>query len=196
MSTYLLGPILSLLPGSWRTENLWRLHIHWGRAALLSGLVETIICGYFAWTSPSPMITYLTAYFAVEGIVRLCEGVSTGEGLGSFPLIAIADLWRIARQSAAPPKLPLVCDELLPGDAASDLKIASCREKSEWRYPHTIRYAGTYFQVTGHIQIAAGPRPFVYSLRRLPPGEIAKGLKEYSPDDILTKLQPIAPVES
>lgn len=196
MWTYLLGPILSLLPGRWRNEHLWQLHIKWSRAVLISGLLEAACGGYFAWTSPSRTTTSFAAYFCVEGIVRFYEAVSSGEGIGSFPLTAIADLWRIAKKSTARSPLPLVRDEVLPGDSACDLKIASCRAKSEWKYPYTIHYAGAYFQVTGHIELAAGPRPYTYSLRRLPPGEIARGLKDYSPDDILTKLQPLAPVES
>lgn len=196
MWTYTLGAILSLLPTRWRDDNLWRLQIHWCRAAMLSGLLEAIVCGYLAWTSPSRTATSLAAYFCVEGLVRFYAGLSTGEGLGSFPLIVLADLWRIARHSTARPKPPLVRDEILPGDPGSDLKIASCREKSEWKYPYTIRYAGAYFQVTGEIQMPSVPRPYIYLLRRLPPGEIARGLKDYSPDDILTRLQPVAPVES
>ena len=196
MWTYSLGPILSFLPSQWRNNNLAPLHIRWARAAMISALFELAIGGYFAWTSPSRIVTGFAAYFTVEGIVRFYEGVSTGEGVGSFPLLAIADLWRIAKRGMAPPKLPLVSDELLPGDSGSDLKIASCREKPDWRYPFTICYAGSYFQVTGHMRTPAGSRPFVYSLRRLPPGEVARGLLEYSPEDILTKLQPVAPVET
>ena len=196
MWTYSLGPILSFLPSQWRNHVLAPLHIRWARAAMISALFEGAIGGYFAWTSPSRIVTGFAAYFTVEGIVRFYEGVSTGGGLGSFPLLAIADLWRIAKRGMAPPKLPLVCDELLPGDSASDLRIASCRIKPDWRYPFTIRYASAYFQVTGHMRMPAGPRPFAYSLRRLPPGEVARGLKDYSPEDILTKLQPVAPVET
>lgn len=195
MWTYTLGPILSLLPTSWR-GSLWQLHIYWNRAAMLSGLIEAGIGGYFAWTSISRTTTGFAAYFCVEGIVRFYAGVSSGEGLGSFPLSAIADLMRIAKRSAARPKLPLVRDELYRGDQTCDLKIASCREKSEWKYPYAIRYGGAYFQVIGHQQLRAGPRPYIYMLRRLPPGEMAGGLKDYTPDDILTRLQPVMPVES
>lgn len=194
MWTYTLGLILSLLPTRWREAHLWRLKIRWSSAALVSGLIEAIVCGYYTWTSPSRTVTSFAAYFCAEGIVRLYAAISSGEGLGSFPLIGIADLLRIAKRSAARPLLPLVRDEVLPGHGSCDLKIATCRKQSEWRYPYTIRYAEAYFQVIGHIETPAGPRPYVYSLRRLPPGEIARGLKEYSPEDILTRIQPIAPV--
>jgi hypothetical protein len=194
--TILFGPILSLLPTRWRNAYLWRLHIHWSRATLISALIEAGIGAYFAWTAPSRTITSVAAYFAAEGTVRFYAAISTGEALGTFPLIALADLGRIAKRSAARPKLPLVRDEVLRGDASCDLKIASCHEKSDWKYPFTIKYEGTYFQVTGQSDLRVGPRPYIYLLRRLPPGEVARGLKDYSPDDILTRLQPVARVES
>jgi hypothetical protein len=34
------------------------------------------------------------------------------------------------------------------------------------------------------VYVTRGPRPYVYSLRRLPPGEIAGGLKDYTPEDV------------
>jgi hypothetical protein len=42
--------------------------------------------------------------------------------------------------------------------------------------------------VIGENYIGRGPRPYVYSLRRLPMGEIARGLKEYDPRDVLTPV--------
>jgi hypothetical protein len=192
--TFLLGPILSLLPSRWRDQHLWQLHIRWSRAALLSGLIEALVFARRAWTSPSRVTTSLAAYFAAEGIVRFYAAISSEEALGSFPLIAAADIWRIAK-SRARPALPLVSDEVGRGDEMCDLKIASCREKSDWKYPYTIRYAGAYFQIIGHTDITTGPRPYVYQLRRLPHGEIAGGLKDYDPEDIAVKPQPLKPIE-
>jgi hypothetical protein len=194
--TILLGPILSLLPTRWRDNYLWRLQIQWSRATLISALLEAGIGGYFAWNALSRTMTSISAYFAVEGIIRFYAAISSGEALGTFPLSALDDLGRIAKKSAARPKLPLVRDEILPGDSSCDLKVASCRERSEWKYPFTIRYEGTYFQVTSQSDLRVGPRPYIYLLRRLPPGEAARGLKDYSPDDVVTRLQPVAPVEN
>jgi hypothetical protein len=193
--TYLLGPILSLLPSRWRQQHLWRLHILWSRAAFLSGLAQVLIFGRLAWTSPSLVLTSLSAYFAAEGLVRLYAAISSQEALGSFPLIAAADIWRIVKTSRVRPEPPLVHDEVVPGDEMWDLKIASCREKSDWKYPYAIRYADTYFQVRGHADIAAGPRPYVYFLRRLQHGEIARGLKDYDPNDIVGKPESLKPLE-
>ncbi len=194
--TYSLGPFLSILPTRWRDEHLWRFQIRWSRAALVSGLLEAAISAPLAWVSPSRVITSLAAYFAAEGIVRFYAAISTHEAVGSFPLIAAADIYRIVKSSRARPKLPLVRDEISSGNETCDLKIASCRPKTDWKYPFTVRYAGAYFQVVEYVDVGAGSRPYIYSLRRLPPGEIAGGLKDYDPEDILAAIQPLERIES
>ena len=196
MWTYSLGPFLSILPTRWRDAHLWPLKIRWSRAALVSGLLEAVIFVPLAWVSPSRVVTSLAAYFAAEGIVRFYAAISTHEALGSFPLIAAADIYRIVKSSRARPKLPLVRDEISSGNETCDLRIASCRPKTDWKYPFTIRYVGAHFQVIGYLDVGAGSRPYIYSLRRLPPGEIAGGLKDYDPEDILTAIQPLERIES
>lgn len=194
MWTYLLGPILSLLPNAWRDQYLWKLQIRWSRAALLSGFLETVSFAWMAWKTPSRAVFCIACYFAAEGVVRFYAAISSGEAHGTFPLIAADDLRRILKARARP-ELPLVCDEVTQGHEACDLRIASCRPKAEWKYPYTIRYADVYFQVTGYSDVVAGPRPHVYLFRRLPQGEIAGGLKDYDPQDIVLKPQPLKPIQ-
>ncbi len=137
------------------------------------------------WLNP---ITWLVAYFVLEGVVRYLAALATGEVYGMLAFYVVDSAWRHLRQPARRPEPPLVADELTRGDAACDLKIASCRSKPDWKYPFAIRYAGSYFQVIAGVDLGVGPRPHVYSLRRLPPGEVARGLKEYQPDDILNRV--------
>jgi hypothetical protein len=144
------------------------------------------------WLNP---ITWFVSYFVFEGAVRYLAALTAGEACGSLPLCFADWVWRHARPRSAKLDPPLVADEMVPGDAAGDIKIASCRAKPDWQYPFTIRYAGAYFQVFASVHLGAGPRPHVYSLRRLRPGEVARGLKEYKPDDILTTVAPLEPVE-
>lgn len=144
------------------------------------------------WLNP---ITWVVAYFAFEGGVRFLAALVTGETYGILPLWAVERVWRFYQQRNAPPPLPLVTDEITPGDATCDIRISSCRPKADWKYPFTIRYAGGYFQVVASANLGAGPRPHVYSLRRLPPGEIARGLKEYDPADVLRKSAQLQPIE-
>ncbi len=138
--------------------------------------------------------TWVVCYFGLEGIVRTFGALTTGEVIGTLPLY-IADYgWRLTQGKRPQPDLPLVPDEITPGGETCDIQIASCRRREDWRYPFTLRYAGAYFQVIAEKCISVGPRPYVYSLRRLPPGEIARGLRNYDPSDVLRptyKIQPL-----
>jgi len=142
--------------------------------------------GFFvvAWNP----ITWLILYFFVEGILRLAAAVIAGQTYGILPLCAVDFIYGRAMRRCTDRELPLVPDEVLPGDATCDLKIATCRTHPDWKYPFTIRYERTFFQVIAAQFGKAGPRPYIYSLRRLPPGEIARGLREYHPDDVLRAI--------
>lgn len=144
------------------------------------------------WFNP---ITWIVAYFGIEGLVRSLAALVAGECYGTLPLFIIDRIFHRATKSRQKPLLPLVSDEITPGDATCEIKIASCRQKSDWKHPFTIRYGGAYFQVIADMYLGAGPRPYVYSLRRLPVGEVARGLEDYHPSDILSMTQPVARVE-
>lgn len=136
------------------------------------------------WLNP---ITWIMAYLALEGPVRAVAALSTGEIYGTLPLFLIECIARRLRGPKIDP--PIIADEIQAGGKDCDMKIACCRARDEWTYPFTIRYTGAYFQIVASVHLGAGPRPYVYSLRRLPPGERAGGLKDYSPDAILTSKQ-------
>jgi len=133
-------------------------------------------------------LTWIVFFFVAEGLFRTFVAMATGEACASLPLFATDCLYRVATRASAPPELPLVRDEITAGDATCDLKISSCRRKPDWKHPYTIRYAGAFFQVVGEQTDGAGPRPYVYRLRRLAAGEIARGLRDYDPDDVLSPV--------
>jgi len=110
---------------------------------------------------------------------------------GILPLCAVDFAHHLATRGRSKQELPLVRDEILPGDRSCDLKIASCRKRSDWKFPFTIRYESAFFQVVAEHFANAGPRPYIYSLRRLPPGEVARGLRDYHPDDVLVPVSRI-----
>ena len=130
-------------------------------------------------------ISWLPIYFFAEGILRAAAAAVSQEVYGILPLYVLDCAWRLVAQRRPAPEIPLVCDEVLPGEAGCDLKIASCRKRTDWSYPFTIRFRGGFFQVTAEQNTGTGVRPHVYWFRRLPPGEIARGLRDYSPEDIL-----------
>lgn len=139
-------------------------------------------------------ITWIILYFGLEGVVRLSAAVIAGQSFGSLPLCVMDFALALATRGRPSRDLPLVRDEILRGDASSDLRIATCQKRPEWKYPFTIRYEGVFFQVVGVNSQRNRPRPYVYSLRRLPPGEPARGLRDYHPDDVfrpVVRLQPM-----
>lgn len=139
-------------------------------------------------------LTWLIAYFGIEGILRTVGALATGEVVGTLPLYGAEYAWRKMKRKRAAPELPLVTDEITPGGETCDIRIASCRQREGWKYPFTLRYAGGYFQVIDEKNIGVGPRPYVYSLRRLPAGEVARGLKNYDPSDVLKPIERIQPI--
>jgi hypothetical protein len=139
-------------------------------------------------------LTWAIVYFGIEGILRTVGALITGETVGTLPLYGLEYAWRTVQRKRAAPELPLVTDEITPGREICDIRIASCRQRDGWRYPFTLRYAGAYFQVIDEQNMGVGPRPYVYSLRRLPAGEVARGLKNYDPTDVLRPIERIQPI--
>jgi hypothetical protein len=154
---------------------------------------ESVMQAGFATFAFHPL-TWLILYFALEGMLRAVAALSTGEAHGTFPLFACDYLYRVAALRSKTPELPLVRDEVSTGDTSGNIRIASCRRKLDWRHPYTIRYAGTFFQVVAEKVMHRGPRPFVYTLRRLPPGSIARGLQNYDPEDVLVPVHRVQPL--
>ena len=220
-TTWVLGPVYTLLPRSWRAAICPESERFLTRAATISGVAEALIAArvlslwyvhffsmlgdhYARYASSREAImapeivgeagflvfasyplTWVILYFGLEGIFRSFAAAVGNEVLGIFPLYAVERLCRLVRVRRTAPCVPLVPDEITPGDATCDIKISSCRKRSGWEYPFTIRYERAYFQVIAERFIGAGPRPYIYSLRRLPLGEVARGLKDYHPDDVL-----------
>jgi hypothetical protein len=156
------------------------------------------------WLHP---LTWIIAYCGVEGLVRLCAAF-TDTTLGILPLFLadkaylqfvrrenplstgadnfsqshLASGMRAVRERVLMATVPLVPDELHFTTRGSDeiLEIRSCRVKAEWTPPRVIRYEDRYFQLEACSDRSA-PRPFVYTLRRLPAGVPGRSVLIYSP---------------
>jgi hypothetical protein len=194
---YFIGPFVSLLPQGWREAVFQQSASLLIPGAILSGAAEVTVALLWIsawmmgtvglhWTRQETFYyTTLVGYLGIEGLLRAYLALTAGEVHGIFVLGILESIVSLATRPAGRPKLMLVEDEVKPGGPGGELRISSCREKRDWKYPYTIRYEGTFFQVTSNAYQGAGPRPYVYMLRRLPPGEIAGGLKDYNPRDIL-----------
>ncbi len=133
-------------------------------------------------------VTWVLAYFTLEGFWRLVAAVFTEESPGTLPLAALAWVLGGMRRQAYELRVPLVADQVTRGGEKDSwaLRVASCRPKPEWKYPLTIRCQGEYFQVAGEAQAGATPaRPHVYLLNRPPAGEAYRGVREYDPEALL-----------
>ena len=219
MWTYLAGPILAFLPARLRAAYWGDIRVNWSRATVFSGIIESLLAlvALIAWYSifvardgpaigrsipwpyAGPMgllsmyvhpLTWLICYFGVEGAVRMMSGLATNEVPGTLPLVLLDRAIRYAKTGEWRVKPKLVEDEVTHGEGNWDLKIASCNSKAHWKYPLTIRYGGEFFQVQGEEHGAAGGRPHIYLLRRLPPNEIIRGLEDYDPHVALVEDNP------
>lgn len=215
MWTYLAGPFLAFLPPRWRAAHLSEAPVNWGRAALLSGIIESItaiaalVVWYsvfvtqagpaiekrFAWPYSGEMgllslyvhpVTWMICYFGLEGAVRMLAGLVSDEAPGMLPLALVDRAARIIRHGEWRSKTTLVRDKVERQGESGELRIASCRAKEHWKYPLTIRYKGEFFQVQGEEHIPTERnRPHVYRLKKLPANEIIRGLEEYDPEGVL-----------
>jgi hypothetical protein len=221
MWTYFLGPVLSLLPASWRAKLPSAQAINWRRATFLSGVLEVVasLCALVVWYSYSVthhtqlqlslalrahpdiqvvpqllglmgfvlvalnVVTWVMAWFGLEGLVRAFGAAFTGEILGTLPLWIIDQSYRLLRRRSQNRRgPPLAPDEVtwVKDGQAEVLRVMSCRPKPTWKNRPSIRIKEEFFQVEKSVP-GAGPRPYVYQLRRLKPGEIVRGLEDYDP---------------
>jgi hypothetical protein len=250
LKTYILGPLLALLPSRWRTSLPAALYVDWQKAAIASGLAE-IAAALFAlmkWYSYSMMtwvdngvaaamdgkmgpgvttheiagtaylvwmthpVTWVLAYFGVEGTVRLVSAAFTDSILGTLPLAlvdkAIATIFRLRlpgfasteerpsggfaspvgaiRDKVMTATLPQVPDELsiLENSAGKFLEIRACRAKEDWIPPRIVRYENIYYRLEAHSRGPA-PRPFIYVLLRLSAGVPGRSVLQYQPAGIV-----------
>lgn len=152
-------------------------------------------------------LTWLILYFGVEGMVRLCAAF-TDTVLGLFPLyLAEKAYFRFApgKDSAAKnsagsrhifssiiqavqekiiiARLPELPDELFftRDEIGEILYIRSCRPKLDWNPPQIIVHDGQYYRLESSSRSKA-PRPFTYTLRKLPAGVPGRSALKYSPE--------------
>ncbi len=130
-------------------------------------------------------LTWVLAYFSVEGVLRAFAAALNEEVTGTLPLVLVDGLAARVQRAAYELRVPQVPDLVTRSDGKQpwDLQVASSRPKPHWKYPLTICYGGEFFQVIGETssEDAAG-RPHVYLLKRIAPGELLRGLEHYNPE--------------
>lgn len=154
-------------------------------------------------------LTWLIAYFAVEGSVRVVAAAFADSHLGILPLFVLDKiLLKITGQSGPSAaeqggytegnlssyvgairervrvsRTARIPDELcvLKEGAEEFLEIrASCR-KPDWTPPRTVRYQDGFYRLEG-FSTGSEPRPYRYRLRRLSAGVMSRTVLVYMPE--------------
>jgi hypothetical protein len=155
------------------------------------------------------LVTWLIAYFVLEGAVRLCAAF-TDTVLGLLPLYLLDKLYckirgikealplgapAFTRSHAASyvgslhdkitaARLTAQPDELHFSTADSEeiLEIRASHAKPEWDPPRVIRFEDRYYRLEESSR-ASGARPFIYKLRRLSRGVPGRAVILYNPGE-------------
>lgn len=125
-------------------------------------------------------------FIFAEGGVRFLAALSSGQILPTLPLFLIAAIHnRMDAKTAEHSLGSRVIDrmERVTGKPY-DLRVLSCRLKPHWNSYMTIRFENEFYQLCGEERIA-GPRQFVYLLRKNPVGRAVVVVYEYHPEDVL-----------
>lgn len=154
-------------------------------------------------------LTWLIAYVAVEGSVRLVGAAFAENNLGILPLFVADKIFlKITGQSGpgiaqaagyTEPNLSsyvgairekarvmstgTIPDELCVTREGPDefLEIRACRNKPDWTPPRTLRYQDTFYRLEDSFR-GSEPRPFRYRLRRLSAGVMSRTVLTYAPE--------------
>jgi hypothetical protein len=163
--------------------------------------------GFAAWAiMVVHPLTWLIAYFAVEGAVRFSSSAFSGSVPGILPLAVVDGLFRklfgLDRDSLDPREqrqafssvsssvkekilaaaVPAGADELrsLKDGEREILEIHCSRRKDDWNPPRVVRCEDKYYRLE-ECRSGKTPRPFVYVLCRLAAGVPGRNVLLYSP---------------
>lgn len=154
-------------------------------------------------------LTWLIAYIAVEGSIRLVGAAFTENDLGILPLFVadkvflkvtgqsrpgiaqaagytetnLSSYVGAIREKARVMRTAIIPDELCVTREGADefLEIRACRNKPDWSPPRTVKYQDTFYRLEACSR-GPEPRPFRYRLRRLSAGVMSRTVLVYAPE--------------
>ena len=159
-------------------------------------------------------LTWLLGYLGLEGALRV-GAAFTGSGLGTLPFFLIDKTLSLLFGTRAPEPLSetgsadhafseangirariagaglsSISDELFfeRKGAEEILEICASRKKEGWDPPRTVRYQDTYYRLEA-ASLGERPRPFHYTLRRLPAGVPGRTVLLYTPADAVIRQE-------
>lgn len=154
-------------------------------------------------------LTWLIAYIAVEGSIRLVGAAFAENDLGILPLFVadkvflkvtgqsgpgiaqaagytetnLSSYVGAIREKARVMRTAIIPDELCATREGADefLEIRACRNKPDWSAPRTVKYQDTFYRLEA-CSTGSEPRPFRYRLRRLSAGVMSRTVLVYAPE--------------
>lgn len=203
-----LGGIVAL--GYWYLYGMQRMVNAGLDSALtgkLGGVTDQEIGGVSLVVMATHPVTWLLAFFVLEGAMRLCAAAFAENAVATLPLAIVdwvagvfrtnedragAALKRNAGSFAALMKERMlqsrakdVADELTYHRNGEEeyLEIRASRKKEEWAAPKVVRVDEVYYRLE-ETGLGRGARPFWYRLRRLAAGVPGRNVIFYSrPND-------------
>jgi hypothetical protein len=156
-------------------------------------------------------LTWLIGFAAIEGVVRFMGAAFAQNVLGIAPFFVLDKLllrfspgsrperpaeteeawssfFNFLRQQVVFLRHPVLPDEVLHStDAAGGvMSIGSSRAKPGWKPPKVVRCGNEYYRLESSSE-RAGPRPFLYLLRRLPAGVPGRTVINYRSEDAIAR---------
>ena len=130
--------------------------------------------------------TLLLIFMVLEGVVRAIAAVAATETLPDLPLYLLARLHTKLQADSHERSLGArLADEVQIDPTGESLEIKSCRPK-EWTNLTTISHEDKFYELVSE-QKTAGPRQFVYRLRKKPPTAVIRGIYAYDPNEALNE---------
>jgi hypothetical protein len=160
-------------------------------------------------------LTWLLGYLGLEGAIRFAASAFSESAPAVFPLFlldkiffgafvrrspaavgapgGVANLSSIAgavRERALSVGSSALSDELCfrTEQAERILEIRATRKKEGWTPPRVVHYDGIYYRLESE-STGSAPRPFRYTLRRLPAGVPGRSVIQYAPSDAVVLAQ-------
>ena len=167
------------------------------------GVTDQEIGGVSLVVMATHPVTWMLAFFVVEGGVRLCAAAFAESVVATLPLATLAWLAGIFRTKKErtgetmkrnAESFALAVKERLLESRAKDmadelsyrregeeeyLEIRASRKKEEWLAPKVVRVDGMYYRLE-EARLGKGARPFWYRLRKLAAGVPGRNVIFYS----------------
>ena len=136
-------------------------------------------------------LSFVLAYFAFEGAVRVLAAITTQEVTGSLPLYALAwledRLSKARAERAMGPRVPDIFEEVYSNEF--DARIFTCRRRRDWHRMMTLSWQDRFYEIMGE-KPGKAPHQFIYLLRKSPKSRVIRTIHYYDPEELMREHLP------